>query len=352
MKILGIETSCDETAIAIVEAEGGLESPRFSLLGSCIQSQIEMHREFGGVVPNIAKREHLKNLPIVLGEALKKASVQLENLEKEIDAIAVTVGPGLEPALWTGINFAEEISRKYGIKIIPTNHMEGHIASVLLKQRVPLGFPALALLISGGHTELVLMQSWTDKKVLGETMDDAVGEAFDKVARMLGLPYPGGPEISRLASQAREQNLQLEIRFPRPMLNSGDYNFSFSGLKTAVLYYLRDIIGKPEDSNVAREFEDAVTEVLVSKSKKAILEFGPQTFIVGGGVIANQHIRQEIEKLLSDFPGIKLLIPEKSLTTDNAVMIAMAGYLTHLSLPISPGQIKSNLKAQGNLRIG
>lgn len=347
MKILGIETSCDETAVAIIEAQGDINSPFFKLLGSALHSQIEMHREFGGVVPNLAKREHQKNLPIVLGEALEEANLKLE----DIDKIAVTVGPGLEPALWVGITFAQELSEKYGKVLIATNHMEGHIASVLLSGEV-IEFPALALLISGGHTELVLMEGWKpaspssrNKKMLGETVDDAAGEAFDKVARMLGLPYPGGPEISRLAKLAREKNIIADFKLPRPMIHSGDYNFSFSGLKTAVLYHLRDFPKDTEEGKMAlaREFEDAVAEVLISKTKKALEEFGPKTLVIGGGVIANDKIRGDFEKLMEDYPETKLLIPEKSLTTDNAVMIAIAGYITHLT-----GE-KIELKARGNL---
>lgn len=360
MIILGIETSCDETGVAVVEASGGLANPKFEVLGSAVHSQIEMHREYGGVYPNVAKREHIKNLPIVLAEALGQANIEMG----KIDKVAVTVGPGLEPALWTGITFAEELSQKYEVPIIPTNHMVGHLASVLLKPTVSLSFPAVALLISGGHTELIFMQNWEEKKRIGETQDDAVGEAFDKVARMLGLPYPGGPEISKLATLARQENLHLETPFPRPMIHSKDYNFSFSGLKTAVLYYLRNVTaanihsgalaerGQESEGNisevlkkkVAREFEDAVAEVLVSKSKKAIMEFNPKTFIIGGGVIANDFLKSEFQKLAEEF-GIPLLIPEKSLTTDNAIMIAMAGYFAHLSgKELAP-------KAQGNLKI-
>jgi len=344
VKLLGIETSCDETAIAVVEANGDLESASFELLGSAIHSQIEMHREYGGVYPNLAKREHIKNLPIVLEEALKKASVEME----EIDQIAVTVGPGLEPALWTGITFAKELSEKYNKPLIPTNHMEGHIASVLLANS-KLEFPAIALLISGGHTELVVLNGWKDKKIIGQTKDDAVGEAFDKVARMLGLPYPGGPEISRLAEEAREKKMdEFNVKFPRPMLHSKDYDFSFSGLKTSVLYYIKKHgeITPEHRQEIAREFEDAVVEVLVAKSKKAIEEFNPKTFIIGGGVIANKKIKESFEALVrEEYPNIKLLIPGKSLTTDNAVMISIAGYLSLLS-----GE-KLELKAQGNLKI-
>jgi len=238
MIILGIETSCDETAVSIVEANGDLENLDFKVLGSVINSQTQIHNEYGGIVPNLAKREHQKNLPIVLSQALKEASFGDEL--KGVDLIAVTVGPGLEPALWTGINFAEDLSKKLNIPIIPANHLEGHIASVLFNKN-KIEFPAIALLISGGHTELALLKSWKEKEKLGETQDDAVGEAFDKVARILGLPYPGGPEISRLAEEAREKNIKSEKEFPRPMIHSKDFNFSFSGLKTAVLYYVKKL---------------------------------------------------------------------------------------------------------------
>jgi len=365
MIILGIETSCDETAVSIVEAKGGLENLHFKVLGSAVNSQIEMHREWGGVVPNIAKREHQKNLPIVLEEALKIATIDLS----KIDLITVTVGPGLEPALWTGIKFAEELGQKQNIPVIGANHMEGHIASVLFsenQQAKNLHFPILALLISGGHTELIYLKNWIEKEKIGETKDDAVGEAFDKVARMLGLPYPGGPEISRLAEDARLKDIHLETKFPRPMLHSGDLNFSFSGLKTSVLYYLRNLTSPPsplplsrgggEENKsslggevcmaIAREFEDAVIETLLTKTKKAIDQYDPKTLIIGGGVIANKALRENFLKLKERYSNLNILIPEKSLTTDNATMIVAAGYIDYLR-----NNKKGELKAQGNLGI-
>jgi len=366
--ILGIETSCDETAISVVEAKGayadtygGLEELSFAVLGSALHSQIEIHKEFGGVVPRLAKREHIKNLPIVYQEALRKAEMEKGNLpdgEAGIEMICVTVGPGLEPALWTGIVFAKELGEGLKIPVIGTNHMMGHIASVLFSNKLEskkaqvenkVEFPALALLISGGHTELVLLNSWIDKKKIGETVDDAVGEAFDKVARMLGLPYPGGPEISALAEQARQENIQMEIKLPRPMLHSKDLNFSFSGLKTAVLYYLRSLgaISQVQQKEIAREFEDAVIETLVTKTKKAIEEHTPKTLIIGGGVIANKALRENFLNLNRDYPDLKILIPEKSLTTDNATMIAAAGYIEYLQ----NGLKEKELKAEGNLDI-
>jgi len=331
------------------------------VLGSAIQSQINLHKEYGGVFPNLAKREHIKNLPIVLEEALTEARVDIEKIE----LIAVTVGPGLEPALWTGITFAQELSKKWSVSVIGANHMNGHLASVILDNKKVI-FPAIGLLISGGHTELILLKSWAEKEKLGETQDDAVGEAFDKVARMLGLPYPGGPEISKLAEEARKNDINLEKKFPRPMIHSKDLNFSFSGLKTAVLYYIRELtlpnpslnlregpsvarageLTEEQKMEIAHEFEDAVIETLVSKTKKAINEFLPKTLIIGGGVIANKALRENFLKLNETYPDLEIFIPEKSLTTDNATMIAVAGYLEQLK-----NQNSLELRAQGNLDI-
>jgi N6-L-threonylcarbamoyladenine synthase len=404
MVILGIETSCDETAISVVRTEGDLDSLNFELLGSAVHSQIDVHKEFGGVVPHLAKREHQKNLIPVLVKALRDANFlnskfeiqnpkQIQNsnnenskqdkiwnkslseilkpLSSKLDLIAVTVGPGLEPALWVGINFAKELGEKLNIPVVPTNHMEGHIASVLLskteanpksellnpKQNLnsknqilnkKIEFPAIALLVSGGHTELVLLKSWVQKEKVGETLDDAVGEAFDKVARMISLPYPGGPEISKLAEMARNENLNLDTKFPRPMINSKDFNFSFSGLKTAVLYYIKSQkeITEQKKREIAREFEDAVIETLITKTNKAIEEYNPKNLIVGGGVIANKLLRQKINKLGDAHRDLKVLISEKNLATDNAVMIAIAGYIQFLT-----DKNKLELKANGNLNI-
>ena len=206
MKILAIETSCDETAVSIVEANGDLNDPQFRVLSHQVASQIKEHAPFGGVVPSIAKREHLKNLPLVLDQALGEASLTPE----KIDAIAVTVGPGLEPALWAGITFAQDLAVKWQKPLIPTNHLEGHVVSPLLEAENKVKLPAVALIISGGHTELVLVKNFGQYERLGGTRDDAVGEAFDKVARLLGLPYPGGPEIGKLAAEA--ENLDTRCR--------------------------------------------------------------------------------------------------------------------------------------------
>lgn len=274
--------------------------------------------------------------------------------ESMIERIAVTQGPGLEPALWTGILFARELSEKLNIPIIPVNHMEGHIFASLLTQSAPhndfkelkrIEFPALAVLLSGGHTEIVSIEEMEKYKVLGSTVDDAIGEAFDKVARMLNLPYPGGPEISKLAEQARVENIKNEIKLPRPMIHSKDLKFSFSGLKTAVLYTLKNI-GEPsidQKKDTAREFEDAVTEVIISKTKSAIEDNEVRTLIVGGGVVANTHIRKSFENLTKE-KNIPLLLPTVGLTGDNALMIALVGTQ-------KPSSVTRAFRAEGNLSL-
>jgi len=388
MKILAIETSCDETAIAIVEvkeikrsasAKGSARQAKFKILGNEISSQIDIHKEYGGVFPALAKREHIKNLPLVLDKVLKQSKIKMEKVE----AIAVTTGPGLEPALWTGIVFAKELSSKYKLPIIPVNHMEGHVFSIFPKKGKTFIvtnekklFPMLSLLVSGGHTELVLIKDFMKYKKIGQTRDDAVGEAFDKVARMLGLPYPGGPEISKLADIERKYSSELfkfsgprmredeepdhknsnnslsSISLPRPMMHTKDYDFSFSGLKTAVLYMIRDI-GKLTDEikrKIAKEFEDAAFEVLSYKTMKALKEYKIRTLIVGGGVSASHQLKNVIEndikknklKLKSYFPG-------KGHTGDNALMIAIAGYFQYKNkkYPKNPNLIK----AKGNLSL-
>jgi N6-L-threonylcarbamoyladenine synthase len=367
MKILAIETSCDDTGICILEVKKLGKSDTFKILANNTNSQIKIHAEYGGVFPALAKREHQKNLPILFEKTIKQAKI------KKIDLIAVTTGPGLEPALWTGIVFAKELSKKYKIPIIPVNHMEGHIFSIFPKKGKTFTinsnkniFPMLSLLVSGGHTELILVKDFMKYKKIGQTRDDAAGEAFDKVARMLGLPYPGGPEISRLARMERKNSvlggLGSDIIFPRPMIYSKNYDFSFSGLKTAVLYLIRDLKKEHSDilknigmkQKIAREFEDAVVETLVYKTLKAIKEYGIKTLIVGGGVSANTYLqkmmKKEIKKLRkSDFLNIEVHFPAKSLTGDNAIMIAIAGYYQYKN---KKRIINLNsIKAEGNLSL-
>jgi N6-L-threonylcarbamoyladenine synthase len=386
MNILAIETSCDETGVAVVEATGNLDNLSFTVKANSLYSQVALHKEYGGVFPNLARREHAKNLPTLLKQALTQADMweltDRQNVDETIwekarnllakepglfeelretigdlkrpsvDHIAVTYGPGLEPALWVGLSFAQALSVIWNIPLVPTNHMEGHITSVLVNSgKGTVNFPALALLISGGHTELVSMTNWTEHSVIGQTRDDAVGEAFDKVARMLDLPYPGGPEVSKLASYAREHNIPKHITLPRPMIHSKDYDFSFSGLKTAVLYTIRDIPELTNDTkaDICREFENAVADVLVLKTKNALEETGAQTLIIAGGVVANNHIRTVFEKVIQqEFPSVHMRIPTKELATDNALMIASAGYVRILNNTVPDTK---EIRARGNLSL-
>lgn len=416
MKILAIETSCDETAIAVVEAAGDERHAEFVVLGNALISQIDIHKEYGGVFPALAKREHAKNLVPILEAALEEAELLHEDtqalseetrdkiaaiLSREaglseaffdfiseceppaIDAIAVTAGPGLEPALWVGINFAKALALAWGKPVVAINHMEGHIMAALARNTIrpsrarvtlalkrssliisEVGMPVLALLISGGHTELVLMKEWLEYTLIGQTRDDAVGEAFDKVARMLSLPYPGGPEISRLAESIRSelskvkpysaeegqtlltQGKTFEGKLPRPMLHDATCDFSFSGLKTAVLYLLKKNpeISAKERQHLAHEFENAVTDVLWKKTTRALEETGAQTLVIGGGVSANTHIRRTFKhSVATEYPHVELRIPEASLATDNAIMIALAGFYR-----ARRDEIASDFVANGN----
>lgn len=344
MRILGIETSCDETAAAVVEATGGALAPTFTVRSSVIHSQIDIHRPYGGVYPTLAKREHTQNIHPVIEEALEKS----KTAPQDIDALAVTVGPGLEPALWVGITTAQELAKKWDLPLIPANHMEGHLVSVLLEEQKNVTFPAIGLLVSGGHTELIRMQGWGQYELIGRTRDDAAGEAFDKVARILNLPYPGGPALSQLATQ-HTKNTGGEITLPRPMLHSNDYDFSFSGLKTAVLYVTRQhpelITETSLRAALAHEFESSVIEVLISKTKRAMESYGAQTLIVGGGVIANTRLREACEELART-THTALFLPHHTHTGDNAAMIAGAAYLAH-----ERGYEHIPLTAQGTLSL-
>ncbi len=361
MKILNIETSCDDTAISIFEVKGGTTNASFKVLANNSNSQINIHIPYGGVYPVLAKKEHTKNLPILLEASLKQA--KLDRKKKPVDAIAVTYGPGLEMCLWEGIIFTKELSKKWGVPVIPTNHMEGHIFSVFGKHKgkfiIPkIKAPMLSLLVSGGHTQLVLTKKWMDYEIVGETLDDAVGEAFDKVARMLDLPYPGGPQISKMAEIERKhfkesEKIGFSFSLPRPMLHTKDFNFSFSGLKTAVLYLIKKIApdGKLDDktkSAIALEFENAAIECLVRKTKKAVEKYGVKTLIVAGGVAANKHLRNEMKKVTGN--KIKLLFPTQELSGDNSLMIGIAGYLNYIKNKKKVPK-PASIKATGNLRL-
>lgn len=349
MKVLAIETSCDETGIALLEGTKNGDAYEFITLKAELLSQAKLHAEYGGVFPTLAKREHIKNLPVLFAPFK----------DEQFDAVVVTYGPGLEPALWTGIEFAKNVAQERGVPLIPVNHMEGHIISSLAQrennksQISNVQFPILALLISGGHTELVLMKDWFEYEILGRTLDDAVGEAFDKVARMLGLAYPGGPEISKQAALHRGKEKQFTL--PRPMLNTNSCDMSFSGLKTAALYALKDKnLSADEKAAFAAEFEDAVAEVLSTKVRRALNESGAKTFVIGGGVAANRYIREELQKMILDeFPDVEFRLPHLSITGDNAIMIGEAA-LAHLLLSDWDPKIPRSdldIKAVGNLSL-
>ncbi len=329
MRILAIETSCDDTGIALVDVEKQKKSefPRVKVVENLIASQTALHAKWGGVVPNLAKQAHIDHLPILY----KKLSTF--NFSHSIDYVAVTVGPGLEPALWAGIEFAKKISKELKIPIVGANHLEGHLYSFLLQQktvveskkkkveRKKLQFPVVVLLVSGGNTMIVLMKDINYWQVLGKTKDDAVGEAFDKVARMLGLPYPGGPAIEALAKKGNPKAIQ----FPRPLLREKNYNFSFSGLKTAVLYYLRDHKNSLF-TDVAASFQAAAIDVLVKKTERAVAEFGARSVVLCGGVAANTALRAALQKSAENF-NATFIAPAMDYNTDNAAMIAVAAYM-------------------------
>ncbi len=368
MLILAIETSCDETALALVRASGDLKKGlRFEVLREVVSSQIAIHRPFGGVVPNLAKREHIKNLPILLDRIMndelgikgnKKSSDFIPNSNsnsqfsmQSIDAIAVTVGPGLEPALWAGITFAEELGKKYKKPVIGANHLEGHLYSFLLPQKTVSSnvknqiskiFPAVALIVSGGHTVLLLLKNLKSWQRLGETRDDAVGEAFDKVARILKLPYPGGPEIQKLVEKLPKA-WKDKINFPRPMIGTKDYDFSFSGLKTSVLYYVRDH-KRYSKQEVAGSFSNAAIDVLAKKTMRAAGDFEARSILLSGGVAANKMLRERLSKK-ADENGLEFFVAEHKYNTDNAVMIAVAGYMNILK------KKKYKMEADGMLNI-
>lgn len=413
MKILAIETSCDETSISFLECSRGFKKTNFKILSNVVLSQIDIHKSFGGVVPSLARREHQKNLVPILTKVLEESGLlklkitvknlkllnkilarETELLEKTLDfldkyekpkinLIAVTRGPGLEPALWVGINFARVLSKAWEIPLIGINHLEGHVFSVLLSQNreekskriqnskskiqnkiLKIQFPALALIVSGGHTELILMEDWLKYKIVGSTLDDAAGEAFDKAARILELGYPGGPEISREAEKWKIQIIDKHRKsgflLPRPMLNSKDFNFSFSGLKTAVLYLTQNLKKSGNWSEnlipqIAHEFQEAVIEVLVKKSLKAAEKYNIKTFILCGGVSANKELRYRLCDSLCKKYGknFNFLMPEIEFSGDNAAMIAVAAYSNYLNLKVKGKSLKIApfLKADGNLNF-
>ncbi|WP_328817376.1 tRNA (adenosine(37)-N6)-threonylcarbamoyltransferase complex transferase subunit TsaD [Priestia flexa] len=329
--ILAIETSCDETAVAIIR--GGTE-----IVANVVASQIESHKRFGGVVPEIASRHHVEQITIVIEEALHQSNMTFD----DIDAIAVTEGPGLVGALLIGVNAAKALAFAHQKPLIPVHHIAGHIyANQLI---TPLKFPLLALVVSGGHTELVYMKEHVRFEVIGETRDDAAGEAYDKVARTLQLPYPGGPHIDRLAQEG-EPLMDL----PRAWLEDGSYDFSFSGLKSAVINTVHNAKQKGEDINpqtLAASFQASVVDVLVTKTEKAVQEYNVNQLLLAGGVAANKGLREALQQRFEKYSNVELVIPPLSLCTDNAAMIGAAASVLYrkdrratMALNANPGLV-------------
>lgn len=318
MKILAIETSCDETAAAVLV--GSLsKKPKFTIKSSVVKSQIALHKKTGGVVPEVAARAHIQNILPVTEKALRDAKLKLE----QIDYLAVTSGPGLVVSLIVGTEFAKGLALATGLPLLPINHMSGHLYSAFAERPEKIKFPLLAIIVSGGHTMLVLMKDYKSYQVIGSTVDDAAGEAFDKVARLLKLPYPGGPEISKLAQLGK-----TDINFPRPMIKDPNFDFSFSGLKTAVLYYidkLRSPLTKQQKADIAMSFENAVVDVLITKAWRACQKYKVKTITLSGGVAANRPLRQALAKLAKN-NGLDFKVPDFELCTDNAQMIALAAF--------------------------
>jgi len=360
MIILAIDTSCDDTSVALIKAT----KSRIEIKSNVVSSQVKIHQKYGGVFPFLAKREHERNLTFVLKKALSKAKllysrskpnnskfqIKIQELKKilkreeflyqelkrfleeyqkpNIDAIAVTIGPGLEPCLWVGVNFAKALCFFWNIPVIPVNHIEAHIAANFIKTKIEdIIFPAVCLVVSGGHTQLILMKDIGKYKVIGETRDDAAGECFDKTARILGLSYPGGPLIS--AEAAKESEKKVSISLPRPMINTKDYDFSFSGLKTAVLYDFKKRNKETRGSlayirAMAREIQQSIIDVLIKKTIRAAQDFKAKTIMLGGGVACNRELkkqfRQKTRKLFI------FQVPVCKLCTDNAAMIGAAAW--------------------------
>jgi len=369
MRILSIDTSCDETSVAVTDGR--------RVLSNVIYSQVLIHKKWGGVVPSLAKRAHEERIDLVVDEALEPARLRSEAGKprrlnwQDIDYFAVTQGPGLAVALEVGIKKTKELAQKYNKKIISVNHMEGHIYSCFVQNSKgkpvrDFNFPYLALLISGGHTELVLFKNHLEFEVIGRTIDDAAGEALDKAAKLLGLGYPGGAVIERLAGEAG--NLDFH-KFPRPMLKSDNLDFSFSGLKTAFYYFLKndDFVipapclpvgrkagiqtGSPIKSGMtkglrydlrqlASSFQEAVFDTLLFKTEKAMKQTGINRLVVGGGVVANLYLRKKLRQLVKKYKGSVLFPPFKYLTGDNAAMIGVAAaYKAEKGLFIDPKKL-------------
>ncbi len=311
MLILGIETSCDETGIALYHSEQGIVAQQ-------LYSQIKIHQEYGGVVPELASRDHIRKTMPLIQKVLKQANYQLHDLT----AIAYTAGPGLIGALLIGASIGRSLAYALKIPAIPIHHMEGHLVAPFLEYKT-VHYPHLALLVSGGHSLLILAKAFSEYEILGRSIDDAAGEAFDKTAKLLGLDYPGGPQLAKLATTGRAGVFQL----PRPMIHRQDYDFSFSGLKTAVLHaYQQSDQSAQTKADLAYEFQQAITDVLVAKAKRAIMNTGCKQFVISGGVSANQVLRSRMQQQCDELQ-CQLYLPSLEYCTDNGAMIAYCGFL-------------------------
>lgn len=384
MQILAIETSCDETAVSLVKADKG----NFFVMDEYVSSQAKVHSPFGGVVPNLAAREHVKNLPILLKKIIKKNKIDGKN----VDLIAVTQGPGLIPALLVGTNAAKALAYAWKKPLVGVNHVEGHIyanmiganakfqiinpkqiqnsppkadqpmAEKLNIQKFEIKFPVLALIVSGGHTELILMKKHLSYKILGRTLDDAAGEAFDKAAKILNLGYPGGPAVSKLAKKyytnAHNPIPDIHYSLPRPMLNSSNFNFSFSGLKTALLYTVRDnsqiLKNRKLKEEICYEFQQAIVDVLVHKTITVAKKYRPKTILLGGGVSANKELRKQLgEAIKKELPTTNYSLPTAKYSLDNASMIAVASYFHFMAAKNKKEFLGNwkNMEAEANLSL-
>ena len=332
MRVMGIESSCDETAVAVYDDVDGL-------LSHCLYSQIPMHQAYGGVVPELASRDHVRRLLPLAEEALQQSASDRHS----IDALAYTAGPGLIGALLVGAGFAASLAFAWGKPALGIHHLEGHLLAPLLEERPP-AFPFLALLVSGGHTQLVDVAGLGHYRILGETLDDAAGEAFDKTAKLLGLPYPGGAALARLAQSGTADR----FKFPRPMLDRPGLDFSFSGLKTAALVALRGrVLDDAIRADVARGFQEAVVETLAEKSRRALVMTGHRRLVIAGGVGANRRLRERLAEVAAQ-AGAELYFPRTEFCTDNAAMIALAGCL-RLQAGMHRG---GNIDARANWELG
>lgn len=351
MKILGIETSCDECAASLI----AIHDLRLAILSNVVSSQIDIHKKYGGIVPEVAARQHVQTMIPVIQEALdlsQKPSIESRVLKP--DLIAVTQGPGLITSLQVGLQTAKTLSYVWGVPLVGVNHLEAHLWSFLLNQenketkKQENKFPAIGLIVSGGHTELVLVKKVGKYKSIGRTRDDAVGEAFDKVAKLLGLGFPGGPIISHYAKNGDSE----KINFPRPMIESDDFDFSFSGIKTAVKYHLQNMIStgllsQRMINDICASFQKAVVDVLVSKTIRAVRQYKAKSVILGGGVSANECLIEDLRLKTKDL-GVEFYYPSKEFTQDNAAMVALVGYFKQKNASKKNWQ---KLTAEPNLKL-